>query len=215
MTLERRNATLRSVSTREPLSARDEAILQATRELLVEGGVRSLTVEGVAARSGVAKTTIYRRWSSRDELALAVMLQLVDVASKVPDLGDTRRELTAFLGGAVHLLGTTLMGPVMRGLVSELASDETLAAAFHERVVAVRVGELQRVLDRGVARGEVREDLDGEQVHELLFGPVYYRLFLSGSELDDDLARRVVDAIFPFLAGPGTDGASRGGTTRS
>jgi AcrR family transcriptional regulator len=183
-------------------SSRDEAILQATRELLVEGGVRTLTVEGVAARSGVAKTTIYRRWSSRNELALAVMLDMVKTSAAVPDLGDTRQELIEFLGGAVRILGTTLMGPVMQGLVSELASDEVLAASFRERVVAVRVGEVRRVLDRGVARGQIRDDVDAERIHEMLFGPVYYRLFLSGAELDGDLARRIVDAVFPSLVPP-------------
>jgi AcrR family transcriptional regulator len=183
----------------QPTSSRDEAILQATRELLVESGVRALTIEGVAARSGVAKTTIYRRWASRHELALAVLLDMVKTVSRVPDLGDTREELIAFLGGAVRILGTTLMGPVMQGLVSELASDETLAAAFRERIVRVRVKEVRRVLDRGIARGVIREDVDEEQVHELLFGPVYYRLFLSGGELDVDLARRIVDAVYPNL----------------
>ena len=187
--------------------SRDEAILQATRELLVEGGARALTVEAVAARSGIAKTTIYRRWASRHELALAVVLDMVKTASAVPDLGDTRRELTEFLGRAVHILGTTLMGPVMQGLVSELASDDDLALGFRQQVVGVRVRELARVLDRGIARGQVRDGVDPEHVHELLFGPVYYRLFLSGNELDADLARRIVDAIFPGIAAPEGDAA--------
>lgn len=181
---------------------RDEAILQATRELLVERGARSLTIEAVAERAGVAKTTIYRRWASRHELALAVVLDMVKTASAVPELGDTRRELAEFLGRAVRILATTLMGPVMQGLVSELASDEELASAFRTQVVAVRVRELARVLDRGIARGHVRADVDAEQVHELLFGPVYYRLFLSGNDLDADLAQRIVDAVYPGIAPP-------------
>src|SRR5919199_1358742 len=73
------------------------AILDATRELLVEGGVQRLTVEGVAARAGVAKTTIYRRWRSRDELAFAVLIDMVEKFVAVPDLGDTRGELVAFV----------------------------------------------------------------------------------------------------------------------
>src|SRR5437660_7873953 len=101
----------------------EAAILKATSELIVEVGVRGLTVEGVAARSGVAKTTIYRRWRSKDELALAVILDMVEQIVELPDLGDTRAELIAFVNGAVEILGSTLMGRVMQGLVSDLATE--------------------------------------------------------------------------------------------
>ena len=78
----------------------EHALLDATRELLAEGGVRQLTIEGVSARSGVAKTTIYRRWRSKDELALAVLLKMVEQIVEVPDLGDIRAELIGFVDGA-------------------------------------------------------------------------------------------------------------------
>ena len=103
------------------------AILDATRELLAEGGVHGLTVEGVAARAGVAKTTIYRRWRSKDELAFAVLIDMVEQFVATPDLDDTRDELVAFVAAAVRILGTTLMGRVMQGLVSDLAADPELA----------------------------------------------------------------------------------------
>ena len=192
------------------MTPREEAILQATRELLVEGGVQGLTVEGVAARAGVAKTTIYRRWSSRNALALAV---LVDEARKavppLPDLGDARQELIEFVERAVRILGTTLVGPVVRGLVSEVASDEALAAAFRERT-AVPAGVVREVLERGVARGQIRDGVDAELLHELLLGPVFYRLFISGGVLDAGLARRIVDATFPVLTSPQGDGVADG-----
>jgi len=178
---------------------REQAILAATRELLAEHGVHDLTVERVAARSGVAKTTIYRRWRSKDDLALAVLLDMVEQIVEVPDLGDTRAELIALLDTAVQILGTTLMGRVMQGLASDLATDPSLGRRFRERIVGFRVGEVRRLLDRGVARGELREGLDVDLVHELLFGPVYYRLLLSGGRLDDRLAGQIVDAVLPGL----------------
>lgn len=173
----------------------EKAILDATRELLAEGGVRGLTVEGVAAKSGVAKTTIYRRWRSRDELALAVLLDMVAKVTSVPDLGDTRAELEKFVNGAVEILGTTLMGRVLQGLVSELATNPELAKSFQEQVVAARLAEVRRIVDLGVERGDLRADTDYELAHELLFGPVYYRLLLSGGALDKKLAPRIVDAF--------------------
>jgi AcrR family transcriptional regulator len=179
-----------------------QAILDATREILAEGGVRALTVEGVAVRAGVAKTTIYRRWRGKDELALAVLVDMVESVTSTPDLGDARRELIRFVGKAVKVLSTTLMGRVMQGLVSDLATDPDLAGAFRARVVALRINETHRVVDRGVARGQLRPDIDIELVHELLFGPVYYRLLLSGAPLESRFAEQIVDSVMPGLVAP-------------
>jgi AcrR family transcriptional regulator len=165
---------------RQRSSETEQVILQVTRELLVECGVQGLTIEKVAARAGVAKTTIYRRWRDKDELALAVVLDMVEQVVKLPELGDTRAELLAFVNAAVNVLGSTLMGRVMQGLVSDLATDPELAQAFRDRVVSVRDGEVERLVERGIARGDLRPDTDPETAHELLIGPVYYRLLLSG-----------------------------------
>jgi AcrR family transcriptional regulator len=178
----------------------EKAILDATRELLADVGVRGLTIEGVAARAGVAKTTIYRRWRSRDDLALAVLLEMVAKVTAVPDLGDTRAELTKFVNGAVDILGKSLMGRVMQGLVSELATNPELAKSFRDQVVAARLAEVRRTVDRGIERGDLRADTDYELAHELLFGPVYYRLLLSGGTLDGKLAPRIVDAFLRAFA---------------
>jgi AcrR family transcriptional regulator len=192
-----------------PRSARTrQAILDATRELLAEGGVRHLTIEGVAARAGVAKTTIYRRWRSKQELALAVLMDMVDRMATVPDLGDTRSELVAFVEDAIEVFGSTLMGRVMQGIVSDLAADAGMAEAFRARAVAARQAEARRLVERGVGRGDLRPGTDPELVHELLFGPVYYRLFLSGRPLDAGLASRVVD---PVMAAFAPAGAPSGG----
>ncbi len=178
----------------------EQAILQATRELLVAGGVQGLTVEGVAARAGVAKTTIYRRWRDKDELALAVVLDMVEQVIELPELGDTRAELTAFVTAAVKVLGSTLMGRVMQGLVSDLATDPDLARAFRERVVSVRDAEVRRLVERGIARGDLRPDTDPESAHELLIAPVYYRLLLTGRPLTAAFAKRNVEAVMRAFA---------------
>jgi AcrR family transcriptional regulator len=181
-------------------SQTEQAILQATRELLVEAGVQRLTVEKVAARAGVAKTTIYRRWRDKDELALAVVLDMVEQVVQLPELGDTRAELLAFVNAAVEVLDSTLMGRVMQGLVSDLATDPELASAFRERVVSVRDTEVERLVERGISRGALRPDTDPTTVHDLLIGPVYYRLLLTGQPLDSAFAQRTVDAVLRAFA---------------
>jgi AcrR family transcriptional regulator len=185
---------------RRPSAETEKAILDATREILAEGGVERLTVEGVAERAGVAKTTIYRRYRSKDELALAVLIDMVDHIAAVPDLGSAHAELVAFVDRAVDILGSTLMGRVMQGLVSDLATNPALATAFREKVVGRRVAEIRRVVERGVERGDLRPGTDHELVNELVFGPVYYRLLLSGAPLDEGLAERVVSTVLPAFA---------------
>jgi AcrR family transcriptional regulator len=163
-------------------------------------------VEGVAARAGVAKTTIYRRWRSKEDLALAVLIDMAERMMPVPDLGDTRGELVELVRATIGMLTATLMGRVMQGLVSDLAANPELAKAFQQQVVATRRAEAGRVIERGLARGDLRPDADFELVPELLVGPVYYRLLLSHAPLGRRFAERVVDAVLPVFA---ADSATR------
>src|SRR5215469_7831514 len=173
------------------------AILAATRELLgPDGDVGSLTVEAVAARSGVAKTTIYRRWRDKWKLALdAVMIDMLPGFDDPVDVGDTRKELITFVNSVVKILAATPYGPAMQGLVSQIATDPDLARVYREQVVQPRLDQLAPVISRGIARGDLRPATDVRLVHELLIGPIIYRLLLSGAPLDQDLGPRLVDAV--------------------
>jgi AcrR family transcriptional regulator len=173
----------------------DRAILEAARELLSERRPREVSMEAIAERAGVGKATLYRRWRSREELALALLEELSAAALPVHDLGDTRAELTAVVRQTIAVLGESVMGPVIQGLASELIGDPDLRAAMQERVISVRRQAVREVLDRAVARGDVRADLDVEIGPELLVGPVYYRLLVSGEPLDDGLAERIADSL--------------------
>jgi hypothetical protein len=103
----------------------------------------------------------------------------------------------------VTILRDTLMGRVMQGLASDLATDPEMARAFREEVVALRQEHLASLIRHGVDDGQLRGDVDLVLLQELLFGPVYYRLLFSGQPLEDDLAERIVDSVLPaILAGP-------------
>src|SRR5262249_37154860 len=179
-----------------------QAILAATRELLPEdGGVRSLTVEAVAARSGVAKTTIYRRWRDKWELALdAVMIDILPQFAEPVDVGDTRKELLTFINSVVKMLSAQPFGPAMQALVSEIATQPELAREYRELVVEPRRATLRPVIERGIARGDLRPDADVRLGHEFLVGPIYYRLLFSGGPLDRKLGGRLVDGILEGFA---------------
>jgi len=187
-------------TTRKPAKRAErsrQAILAATRDLLTDdGGVRALTVEAVAARSGVAKTTIYRRWRDKWELALdAVMIDMLPRFDDPVDVGDTRKELITFINSVVKTFGSRPYGPALQGLVSEVATHPELARIYRERVVEPRRAMLAPVLERGIARGDLRPDTDLQTLHEFLVGPVFYRLFFSGGALDRQLGARLGDAV--------------------
>ena len=175
----------------------EKAILEATRELIAERGVGGLTIEGVAARSGVAKTTIYRRWRDRDELALAILIDMTAAVNAPPDLGDTRRELLTFVKTASRIIKADR---IVQGLVSEIATNPHLSRAYRERIVDVRLGEVKSVIDRGIARGDLRPDTDVRVAHELLVGPLFYRLLFSGAPLNKAHAGQVVESVMRAFA---------------
>jgi len=88
----------------------------------------------------------------------------------------------------------------MQGLVSDLATDPDLARDFREHVVSVRDAEVERLVERGISRGDLRPDTDATTAHDLLIGPVYYRLLLTGQPLDRAFATRTVDAVLRAFA---------------
>jgi len=182
-----------------------QAILDATRELMNEdGGVRTLTVEAVAARSGVAKTTIYRRWRDKWELALdAVMIDMLPRFANPVDIGDTRKELITFVDSVTKLWAAPPYGPAMQGLVSQIATEPELARVYREQVVEPRREQLRPVIERGIARGDLRPDTDLRLVHELLVGPILYRLLLSGPPLDRKLSTSLADAVLDSFSPDG------------
>jgi AcrR family transcriptional regulator len=197
-----------SETTRKPDGRAErskQAILDATRELMnAEGGVRTLTVEAVAARSGVAKTTIYRRWRDKWELALdAVMIDILPRFANPSDVGDTRKELLTFLDSVTKLWASPPYGPAMQGLVSEIATEPELARVYREQVVEPRREQLRPVIERGIARGDLRPDTDLRLAHELLVGPILYRLLLSGPPLDRKLTTSLVDALLDSFSPDG------------
>ena len=178
-----------------------KAILEAARELLVEEGFTRLRLEHVATRAGVGKATIYRRWRSKEALALELLLGLASPHIHVFDVGDTAAELLQAVENARRALTETPFGPVIRTLLAQIAVNPSIGDPFRATIVAARRTEIGRIVERGVARGDLRADADPAIATELLVGPVYFRLIFGGS-LDAGLSRDIVDA---YLRGFGTN----------
>ena len=175
------------------------AILDAARELLIEEGFTRLRLEHVAARAGVGKGTIYRRWPSKEALTLELVLDLAAPHLEIADVGDTRTELRSATRNPLVAITSSPFGPVIRAMLSQIAGNPAIGDPFRAAVVARRRTEIGNVLDRGIARGDLRPDADRSIATELLVGPVYFRLVFGGS-LDVDFAERVADAVFAAFA---------------
>jgi AcrR family transcriptional regulator len=182
-------------------AAANRAILEAARDLLVEEGFTRLRLEHVAARAGVGKATIYRRWPSKEALTLELVLGLAGPHLDIDDVGDTRAELLAAVRNPLDAIVDTPWGPVIRAMLSQIAGNPAIGDPFRASVVARRRVEVRRVIERGIARGDLRPDADPTIATELLVGPVYFRLVFGG-KLDPAFARRIADAVYrAFAAG--------------
>ncbi len=178
-----------------------QSILDAARDLIVRFGFEDLHLEHVAAKAGVGKATIYRRWSSKEALALDLLLELATPHLVVVDTGDTREELVAVVHNTVRALAETPFGMVLKALMSQIAINPALGDSFRRTIVTARQLEIEAVLQRGIARRDLRPDVDVAISTELLVAPVYFRLVLGGN-LDRRFAEDVADAVLAGLRNP-------------
>jgi len=149
----------------------------------------------------VAKATLYRRWRSKEALALGLLMDLVAPHLTIAATGNTRQELIASVENPITALTRTPFGPVVRALLSQISINPELGDPFRAAVVQARRDEVSRVLARGVARGDLRADADLSIATELLVGPVYFRLIFGG-DLDHDFAVRLVDTLLTGYGRP-------------
>jgi AcrR family transcriptional regulator len=182
----------------------DRAILAATLELIAERGVRDFRMDDVAGRAGVGKGAIYRRYRSKDELVAAAVAGLVSEIA-VPDTGSTRADLLFLMREAVAVYADPIAAGVMPSLVGEMRRQPELAHAVRDGFLARRRQALRKVLERAVGRGDLRADLDFELALDVLGGPLFYRLLITGGPIDTQLAEGVAELILRGFA-PGTAG---------
>ena len=184
-----------------PREARaDRAIVSAALELMAERGLHALRMDDVAERAGVGKATIYRRYRSKDELVTDAVGALVSDEIEVPDTGSTRTDLLALMCDAVKLYTGSVAAKLMPTIVDEMSRSPELAAVARDRFLSGRRAALRTVFDRGVRRGDLRPDLDMELALDVLGGPLFYRLLITGGPIDQHLAESVVELLLRGFA---------------
>ncbi|WP_426513246.1 TetR/AcrR family transcriptional regulator [Dactylosporangium sp. McL0621] len=160
-----------------------DAALRAAVQILEERGYAAVTVEGVAAQSGVAKSTIYRWWSNKAHLVMEAYGHLVAERMPAPDTGDLTRDLTAFVTALYGVAEYPTRMRALRGLMAEAQLDPVFAEAF-QAWVQTRRDILATVFTRAIDHGELAPDVDVTHAIDLIFGPFWYRLLVRHAPID-------------------------------
>ncbi len=175
------------------------AVLRATSELLHEVGLRAMTTEEIASRSGASKATIYKWWPNKYAVAIDAFLSEMMAESSDPDTGSARDDLTAVVRGLLHFY-TGPSGRVFAQLVGEAQADPSIQRELRTNLVDSRRDLFRSIWDRGVDRGELRADVDPDTALDLVVGPALYRLMIGHAPLSDEAADALVDAAIRGLA---------------
>lgn len=195
-----------------PRDARaDAAIVDATLELLGECGFGGVTVDAVAVRAGVGKSTIYRRWPCREALVLHAASTLVDLPEIDAD-GDLRADLLRITHHFVDHMRSKA-GQLLPLLLAEASRDSELRVVI-SRFVEDRRAKATATVDRARDRGELREGVSSDLVVDAVVGPVLYRFLVTGAVVDDETIAEIVDAVLVGVATPARAGSRRRGATR-
>lgn len=178
------------------------AIFAAALELLADKGYDGLTMEAVAARSGVNKTTLYRWWPAKDALLAAALTDSDLLSFPMPDTGSLRGDLLGLARAIAGLLTDPATAPVATAVLAAAPARPQLAAVG-AAFFAERLGREQPVFERAVARGELDPGCDPAAIMDLLAGAIWFRLLLRGRPLTPEYLSGVVDLVVDGLPGAG------------
>ncbi|MBT2450703.1 TetR/AcrR family transcriptional regulator [Streptomyces sp. ISL-43] len=171
-----------------------ESIVHAAAELVAEAGYAATSIGAVAARAGVGKDTIYRRWSGKAELVYEAVFTTVDEAP-IPDTGTLAGDLTVLLQGLVDEFSTPAGAAALPGLLADFAADPVLQARIRTGFLAPAKERLVDVFDRAAQRGEMPAGTPVDLVLDMLAGAVFFHVGLVGEPPTRRLAGRLAAVV--------------------
>lgn len=183
---------------RQRSAVAEAAILKAAMELLSKRPLCQVTAEAIASRAGVSKATIYKWWPNKNLVALDAFGKFAEAELAIPDTGSARQDFTRQLADTIAFYKSP-KGRMLCQFLAEGQSDAGFLELFRNRFLKPRRDSLLTIWRRGVKRGEIRPELDGELVLDLIFGPMIYRLLVGHGPLDEVQAAAIIDTIFSGL----------------
>ena len=176
---------------------RHKAILKVAMDLVIELGFRTVSIEAIAAKAGVAKTTIYRRWPNKAAVVMDAFLERL-LGTQFPPA----KKATDSVRLQMHSMARAFRskeGAVVKALLAEAQFDAELATAFRERWTLPRRKLALTVFQRAVSQGELRSGIDLEATIDLLYAPMYYRLQMGTAPLSDAYIDEIFDQVMEGL----------------
>ena len=171
-----------------------QRVLRAALDVLVEHGLPGFTIEAVAQRAGASKTTLYRRWASREELLVEAMDELASRPFPLPATGDLRSDLIELMGSLEQVLNEQPFPRLMAAFIDAAERDPTLQR-LHATITHSRRQPIRHILVEARLRGEIPPSADLELVIDLLTAPAFYRRFIAHQPFHADYAVAVVDQV--------------------
>jgi len=184
-------------SSRRPVGApwrSRQRALEAAGDILRHSGYARLTMEGVAAASGVAKTTLYRRWPSKAALCMDLYLEVAQ-RELDPDTGDVARDLKAIAATVVRLQTRTVAGQALIGVIAETQLDPGARSAALADFAERRRAVTRQVIARGIARRQLRRHTNVDLVIDAIGGAVTFRLLQRHAPLSIAFTDALVDLV--------------------
>lgn len=163
-------------------AANRAAAVAAALNLVATEGLGGFSIEDVASRAGVHKTTIYRRWASTDDLVIEALSGFVERAVPVPDTGDTRSDLHELARSIVDLVNDPMSGPLVRAMLTSGRASVPVADVL-QRFWRGRLVAITPIGERALARGDWPPDTEVGRVLAQLGAPLYYRILVLGSDV--------------------------------
>ncbi|WP_078294588.1 TetR/AcrR family transcriptional regulator [Mycobacterium sp. D16R24] len=176
-----------------------EAVIHAADDLLVAKGYAGVTMEGIAKAAGVAKQTVYRWWSSKADVLMDVFLEDAAFQLDPSDLGSLEADLRHHVAAIARFLTTDDAGAVFRALIGQSQHDPQLADTFRARYLGEQQARDQIPFARAVRRGELPAGVDVARLAEQLVAPLYYRVIVTGGEVDGEFLDSLVDEFLRRL----------------
>jgi AcrR family transcriptional regulator len=179
------------------------AILEATIDLLNDTTVQKLSIEAIAKRAGVGKTTIYRWWPSKAAVVIDAFMEHHLVKTPIPEDVPVREALTTHLRSLIRQYRGP-SGRLVAQIIAESQYDPSTLADFKGRFWEGRRAAITHLVKRGMEEGEIRDDIDPDLIVEMLYAPVYLRLLFGHKPLTERYAEQAIAVAF---AGVGTAAA--------
>ena len=179
-----------------------QAILDATLTLLATEGFEAMSIEAIAARAGVGKKTIYRWWASKEELVIDALKSLQQTKNPVIDTGSLRTDMIAMLRNALQAWSGPFATQLLFNLLAVVMTHPEIYQVFYEQSVEPRLEHFRYMIQRAQARGEVRQDLDADEIIGFVAGPIWYHMLRNANNVSfpPDLPERLVDTVLRGIA---------------